>query len=370
MRISKKVAFAILIAVLVIPTTYFALLFLDVVSRHGYRKEAVIQVRLTGIRYVIDSLTVERGSFVCSLTFSNPTHEAVNMRVLYVNLWASSLMWHEYLIASGGSKTDHIIDPGTAQISVELELNSDYTGDVLLAQQVLVEVRYSSKLGPTAYTMRATVQNSTVETEGPFYAWGIDETESALLTYLLSTIAVWTIPLEILASVVILRGRKAESAALSHDKMLSVIYSLQGVGFIAAPLWSDIVNSLIPPLPPPDFYYSSFASAFAGFFLFILGFSVSLVFFVIAYGFLRHRNWAKRIALPLSALFLVAWSYSEVHLIMAWFSGGLLDTYHLSLTFVILALAVANAIVVGVLVWRYMIHRRAKSVELKPFRLS
>ena len=132
-RISQKVAFAILIAILIIPTTYFALLFLDVVSRHEYQKEAVVQVRLTSIQYVIDSPTVERGSFVCSLIFSNPTHEALNLRVQYVNFWASPLKEHGSLMASG-SKIDHIIGPGTAQISVELELDSDYAGDVLLAQ--------------------------------------------------------------------------------------------------------------------------------------------------------------------------------------------------------------------------------------------
>lgn len=362
MSTKKKVAFVIVIAVLAVPTGYFALQFWDVAVYHGYRKGIIVQVRLIDLQHVVDSLAIEKGYFTCNLTFSNPTHETLNLRVLYVNYWGSPLRWRQFLIASGGGKTDDNINPGTTRISLKLEFSPDYAGNVLLVQQPLLDVSYSLKLGATAYAMRATVQNSTIQTEGPFYARGVDVTESTLTTYLLSIIAVWAIPFEIFAVAIIIQGRKAEEAALSHDKMLAVIYSLQCLVFIAAPFWGTIINFLIPPLPPPDFYYSSFAAGFAALLLFALALSISVVFFVTAYGFIRNRGWARKVAFPLSFLSILVWSYAEFHLVRAWFFEGLSTMYYLSLIFSILALAVANAIAVYVLVWRYLISRQARTL--------
>ena len=258
----KKVAFVIMIAVLAVPTVYFALQFCDVAVYHGYRKGVIVQVHLIELLHIVDSLAIEKGYFTCNLTFSNPTNKTLNLRALYVNYWEGPLRWHQYLIASGGGKTDESVNPGTTQISLKMEFNPDYAGNALLAQQPLFDISYYLKLGPTAYSMKAKVQNSTIQTEGLFYARGIDETESTLTTYFVFTIVVWAISSEIFAVAIVIRSRKAEVTALSHDKMLAIIYILQGLGFIAAPFWGTVINFLIPPLPPPDFYYSSFAPGF------------------------------------------------------------------------------------------------------------
>lgn len=360
MSTKKKVAFVSLIAILAVPTCYFAFQFWDVVVYHGYRKEVIVQVRLIDLQYVINSLAIEKGYFTCNLIFNNPTSETLNLRALHVNYWGSPLRWQQYLIASEGGKTDGSILPSTTQVSLQLEFNPDYAGDILLAPESLFDVSYSLKLGPTAYSMRATVQDSTIQTKGPFYAWEIDETESTLTTCLISIIAVWAIPFEILVLAMIIEGRKAEGAALSHDKMLAIIYGLQGIGFIAAPFWGTIINFLIPPLPPPDFYYSSFAAGFAALFSVALALLISMLFFVAAYGFIRNRSWAKKVAFPPSFMSILVWSYTEFHLVRAWFFEQLSTSYHLSLIFLILALAIANAIAVSVLVWRYVISRQAK----------
>jgi len=355
---NRKVALVLMIAVLAVPTSYFALQFWNVVAYHEYRKGLIVQARLIELKYVIDSSAIEKGYFTCNLTFSNPTPETLTLNVLYVDCWESPLRWRQYLIAFGEGITDENLSPGTTQVLVRLDFNPDYTDDVLLVQQPIWDISFSPKLRPTAYTMKATVQNSTIQTEGPSYAWGIDETESTLVTYMVSIVALWAIPSEILAAVIIFQGRKAEGAALLHDKMLSIIYCTQGFGFIVASLWGTIFKVLIPPLPPPDFYYSSFASAFAAVFLFVFALSISAVFFLAAYGYLRKRDWAKKVAFPLSLLSLFVWSYVEFHLLTAWFFEGLSTMYYLSLIFLTLGLALANAIAVYVLVWRGMFSRR------------
>ena len=360
MNTQKKVAFVIVIAVLAVPTGYFALQFWDVVVYHEYRKEVIIQVRLIDLQYEVNSLAIQKGYFTCNLTFSNPTRETLNLRAFYVSYWEGSSRWRQFLIASGRAETDEKINPDTTQISLELEFSPDYAGNVLLVQQPLLDVGYSSKLGPTAYAMKATVQNSTIQTEGPFYAWGIDETESMLTTYLISIIALWAIPFEILAVAMIIQGRKTENPVLLH-RILAIVYGLQGLGLIAAPFWGAIIDFLIPPLPPPDFYYSSIAGALGALFSLVFAFSISMVFFVTAYGLIRKRSWAKKAAFPISFLSVLVWSYGEFHLVRAWFFEGLATMYYLSLIFSVLALVVANAIAVYVLVWRYAVSRQAKN---------
>jgi len=278
---------------------------------------------------------------------------------LYVNYWDGTQRWQQYLIASGDTTSENLA-PGTSNILLNLEFNPDYASDVLLVQQPMWEIHYSPKLGPTAYAMRANVENWTIQTEGPFYARDIDETESTITAYMASIVALWATPFEILAAATIFRSRKEEGAALLQDKVLSIIYGLQGIGFIVAPFWGGVVSFLIPPLPPQDFYYSSFAGAFAALLLLALAFAISLVFFLTAYGSLRRRGWAKKLTFSLSLPSLLIWSYVEFHLVRAWFFEGLSTMYYLSLIFLFLTLAVANAIVVCVLVWRYMSTRQTR----------
>lgn len=186
------------------------------------------------------------------------------------------------------------------------------------------------------------------------------QTESELTAYMMSIIDIWAIPLEILALATIVQGRKVEGASRLHDRMFGIIYALQGLGFFAAPFWGAIINFLIPPPPSPAFYYSSIAAGLADLLLLAIAFSISMVFFLAAYGSLRKRGWAKKVAFPLSLLSLFVWSYVEFHLLRAWFFEGLSNTYYISLIFLILALAIANAMAVCVLVWRYIITRQAR----------
>lgn len=241
-----------------------------------------------------------------------------------------------------------------------MEFNPDYAGNALLAQQPLFDISYYLKLGPTACSMKAKAQDSTIQTEGPFYAHGIDETESTLTTYFIFTITVWAIPCEIFAVATIIRSRKEEEPALSHDKMLTIIYILQGLGFIATPFWGTVINFLIPPLPPPDFYYSPFAAGFAVLLLIALASAISAVFFVTAYAIVRNKGWAKKVAFLISFLSVIVWSYAEFHLVRGWFFEGLSTMYYLSLILLILALAAANVIVSYVIAWRYVFSRQAK----------
>jgi len=359
MNTKKKVALILLIAVLAVPTGYLALQFWNVVTYHEYRKGLIVQVRLTGLVHVIDSLAIDNGYFPCYLTFSNPTTEALTLNKLYVNYWDGTQRWQQYLVASGDTPSE-TLTPGTTNILLNLEFNPDYAGDVLLVQQPVWEINYSPKLGPTAYAMRANVENWTIQTEGPFYAWDIDETESTITAYMASTVGLWAIPFEILAAATIFRSRKEEGAALLQYKVLSVIYGLQGFGFIVAPFWGAVVSFLIPRLPPQDFYYSSFAGAFVALLLFAFALSISMVFFLTAYGSLRKRGWAKKLAFSLSLPSLLTWSYVEFHLVRAWFFEGLSTMYYLSLIFLFLTLVIANAIVVSVLIRQYMITRQAR----------
>jgi len=186
------------------------------------------------------------------------------------------------------------------------------------------------------------------------------QTESELTAYMISIIDIWVIPLEILALATIVQGRKVEGASRLHDRMFGIIYALQGLGFFAVPFWGSIINFLIPPPPPPAFYYSSFAAGLADLLLLAIAFSVSAVFFFTSYGSMRKRGWAKKLTFILSLLSLLVWSYVELHLVRAWLFEGLSTLYYLSLIFLILALAVANAIVVCVLVWQYMNTRQAR----------
>jgi len=356
---NTKVALLLLIVVLAVPTSYFALQFWNVVAFQEHRKEVVVQVRLIDLSYVVDSISIARGNFTCSLTFNNPASEKLTLNKLYVSYWEGSLRWQQYLVASG-SKASENIDSGITNIALNMGFNPEFTGDVLLVQQPVWDISYTPKLGPTAYRMSASVENSTIRTAGPFYAIEIDETESTLTAYMMSVIDVWAISFEIVAVAIIFQGRKAEEAERAQSRMLASIFGLQGLGFLIAPFWGGVVNSLIPPLPPQDFYYSSFAGAFAALLLLALAFSISMVFFLTAYGSLKRRGWTKKLAFILSLPSLLIWSYVEFHLVRAWFFEGLSTIYYLSLIFLFLVLAVANAIAVCVLVWRYRITRQAR----------
>jgi len=191
MSTKKKVALIVLIAVIAVPTGYFAVQFWNVVAFHEYRKGLVVQARLIDLQYMLNPFSIENGYFTCYLTFTNPSSETLTLNKLYVNYWESPLRWQQYLIASGVGKTVENISPGTTTISIIMELNPEYTGNILLVQQPLWDVGYTPKLGSTAYAIRAYVQNSTIETEGPFYALEIDETESTLTAYMMSIIDVW-----------------------------------------------------------------------------------------------------------------------------------------------------------------------------------
>jgi hypothetical protein len=186
------------------------------------------------------------------------------------------------------------------------------------------------------------------------------QTESELTAYMISIIDIWAVPLEILAVARIFQSRKSEGASQSHDKMLAILYALQGFGFFATPFWGGIIIFLIPLPPPSEFYYSSIAVGLADIFITALAFSISAVFFLPAYGYVGKREWAQKVGFTLSLLSIFVWSYVEFHLVRAYFYEGLSTTYYLSLIFLFLALVVANIIAVCVVVWRYMISRQTR----------
>jgi len=184
------------------------------------------------------------------------------------------------------------------------------------------------------------------------------QTESELTAYVISIIDIWVITFEILAIAIIIQGRKAEGAPLSHDRMFEIIYALQGFGFFAALFWGLMMTFLIPPPPPSGFRYVPLAPGLLYLILGAIAFSISAVSFLAAYGFLRKRSWAKKVAFSLSLPSMLLWSCLVYGFMRTWLVFPTM--FYLSLIFLVLALAVANAIVVFVLVWRYMIARKAR----------
>jgi len=185
------------------------------------------------------------------------------------------------------------------------------------------------------------------------------QTEEELIVYVISIIDIWVIPFEILAIAIIIHGRKTEGPPPSHDRMFEIIYALQGFGFFAALFWGSMMTFLIPPPPPPSgYYYVPLAPGILFLILGAIAFSISAVSFLAAYGFLRKRSWAKKVAFSLSLPSMLLWSCLVYGLVRTWLVFPTM--FYLSLIFLVLALAVANAIVVGVLVWRYMTTRQAR----------
>jgi hypothetical protein len=207
--------------------------------------------------------------------------------------------------------------------------------------------------------MIAMVTGSGIQTRGPYMGSSYGEPYTILSTYVLSIIDTWAIALEIVAVFLIIKlgAQKTETVPEreTHNVMLSIIYGLQGIGFLAAPYSVSLFYALIPlaPLDPYQIAYGGHgAGAIAAGLLYFGALIAGLVGLFVAAGLFLRWNWTKYAAAAFSALGVFGWLYLDGILLQSSAVQGL-TVYNLVLGILFLATAAANGIVLYI-IWRRM----------------
>jgi hypothetical protein len=356
----RRIIMAVLGTAIVI-TLFLGFQAWSVVAQSRYSQSLIVQTRLTEIQFVVDSTAIRRGYLTANLTFRNPTTETITLATVETDYYEGVPQnWYGTyaLIADGAINTTQTLSPGDSLFSVRVTLNPYYAGNASLAPNTSWIIKYYPQFGLAACEMIATVRGSSIQTTGPFMGSGYSEPYTTLNMYVFSIINTWAIALEIVAVSLIMRPRaqKAETVPRreTHNVMLSIIYGLQGVGFLAAPYYFSFIYALIPlaPLDPYQIAYGGHGAAgMMGQFLLYALFIAGLVDLLVAVGLFLRWNWTKNVATAFSAVGILGWLYIAVLLLQPSATMEGLTVYTLTLAILFVVTAAANGIVVYVL-WR------------------
>jgi len=293
--------FTVIIFTAMAVSGYFVFQCTNVVAYNSYSRSIVASTRLLNIEFLDTSPAVlENGYFTVLITFENPTNRTLNM---------TKLQAAPYQPYEGGSarialgEIEKPIELGPGNTQVVLHMNID-TGSSF-AQPSYWLVIYRLKFGSVHYSFNSEMRNSAIETKGPFSIWE-NEASTQITTNVLFTVDTWAVGLEAIAVLILLQERREDEAPRGrredeHNRMLAVIYALQGIGIITPLFFSAWINAVLSE-PPPEFYYQSGAGAIAVDIFRGLIYLAALIFLLTAWGLLLRNRAAMRATLFLSSI--------------------------------------------------------------------
>lgn len=305
--------FALVGFVLVVISAYVIFQCSTVVSYNSFSRSIITATWLLNVEPLdVSPATLENGYFTSLLTFQNPTGQTLNMTKL------EAYYYRIYVYPSGAQSADLVglgnieeptkLAPGKTQVILQMDLKWNAT----FPQPSYWLVTYRLKFGSAHYSFHFEMHDSILETKGPV---SIDLRESQavtqIATWILIAVNVWAIGLEALAVLILVQERKVNGPArvpeeTEHNKMLSVIYALQGFGLFIAPSFFTIINSVLSE-PPRSGYYVGGGGPLAALLVLGLVYFVSLVFWVVALGLFLDIDAARIGALFLSVISVFVW---------------------------------------------------------------
>jgi len=305
----------VLIIVPVFISVYMIFLCSNVVAYNNFSRSIVVATRLVDIELLdVSNVTLAKGYFTSLLTFENPSIQTLNLTRLEVACYPSY---------DGGSrialgKIDGPVKLGSDMAQVIVRMNLDVGASFELPSYWIVI--YRLKLDPVHYSFTSEMRDSATEIKGPF-STGESEAFTLITTYTLFLVDAWAVVLGVIAVLIIFQERKIEKTIRAspkgqeHNRMLAIMYGLQGIGIVAVLPFLGWINSVISE-PPVEFPYGLHGAAgIAASFVIGLVFVISLIFLGTALGLLLRARGARSVALSLSVISVLVWLLGGVYIL-------------------------------------------------------